>query len=492
MSDVINIEAALNECPIIAILRGIRSADAVGIVEALYAAGIRVAEVPLNSPEPFITIRLLRDHFEARMIIGAGTVTEPCQVEELAHARGQICVSPNANPLVISACLKHDIIPVPGFATASEAFTAISAGATILKLFPAGGSSADFVRALKAVLPTNIRIVAVGGVSEATMADLAAAGCGGFGVGSDLFRPGRSVTDVSIRARKLVTAASSAPFIPMCTAIAQVEAVIAESPIIVSNRISWVDPVTRKLYRHSAEEGSIDALDLSQPISAIAMVQDRLLGIAETDFYEIDQTNGQCISFARTDALGAGCRLNDLALDDRGGYWAGSMHKELLSGHGKLVHVDASGKCRTVFEGLGVCNGMAFDAAGTTLFVIDTLARNLLAFPADTAAGVIGEPIIVTDFLGIPGKPDGLAIAPDGKIWVAMWGGSCIVEIGRDGIAHRRVAIPAPHVSSLCFDPVATAKCYVTTSRMRLSPSQISQFPLSGSLFAIDLVRGTE
>jgi sugar lactone lactonase YvrE len=156
----------------------------------------------------------------------------------------------------------------------------------------------------------------------------------------------------------------------------------------------------------------------------------------------------------------------------------------VLAARGTIFHApapDAAPVC--VANGLGVPNGMGFSDDGGTLFVIDTLARTLLAYPADCAAGTLGEPVIVTDLMGVPGKPDGMALAPDGSFWVAMWGGGCVVRIDSGGALLREIPIPAPHVSSLCFAGDGTL--YVTTSRMRMSPQQLAEHPGSGGLFAI-------
>jgi sugar lactone lactonase YvrE len=126
---------------------------------------------------------------------------------------------------------------------------------------------------------------------------------------------------------------------------------------------------------------------------------------------------------------------------------------------------------------------MKLSADGRTLFVIDTLERTLLAYPADR--GMVGEPTIVSDFLGLPGKPDGMTLASDGTFWVALWGGGCVVQIARDGAFLRQIAVPAPHVSSLCF--AGPDRLLVTTSRMRLSPQALLDHPGSGGLFEIRL-----
>ena len=173
-----------------------------------------------------------------------------------------------------------------------------------------------------------------------------------------------------------------------------------------------------------------------------------------------------------------------MAVDGQGGLWAGAMHKGVLATRGAIFHAPAvDAEPVLVAEGLGVPNGMAFPEDGRTLFVIDTLARTLLAWPVRDHA--LGEPAIVTDFLGLPGKPDGMTIGADGTFWVAMWGGACVAQIAADGATLQLLDVPAPHVSSLCFADDATL--FVTTSRMRLSPKALADYPGSGGLFEIKL-----
>jgi sugar lactone lactonase YvrE len=173
-----------------------------------------------------------------------------------------------------------------------------------------------------------------------------------------------------------------------------------------------------------------------------------------------------------------------MAVDDAGGVWAGAMHKGLLATRGVIYHAASlADRPIEVAAGLGVPNGMAFSAERGTLYVIDTLSRTLLAYPVIDHG--LGEPVIITDFMGVPGKPDGMTIGDDGSLWVAMWGGGCVVRIAAAGHTLQLVDIPAPHVSSLCLADEAIL--FVTTSRMRLSPEALDQHPASGGLFRIDL-----
>ncbi len=485
MSHADAFHVAFTQCPLVAILRGITTAEAIAVCEALFDAGFRIAEVPLNSPEPFGTIMRLRDHFGDRMVIGAGTLVDVEDVARLSEASGQIGVAPNTDMKVIAACLDAGIVPIPGVATATEAFAAIAAGATVLKLFPASVGGAQFVAALGAVLPKGVQLLAVGGIATDAVEAYAAAGCAGFGVGSELYKPGRGTAAVAKVARRFVEAAARKR--PVVSVLVEMSATIGESPIVDGDVVCWVDPVQSLLFSVCPTNKRVTRTALSEPISAIARRGEMLVGMAEHGCYSINAHSGKCAQIIDVPSVGPGARFNDWTVDSRGCWWAGTMHKALLAGRGTIVRGDASGGAAIVFDGLGVVNGMGFDKDETTLYVIDTLARTLLAFPADTLAGTLGEPRIVHDFLGLPGKPDGLAVSPGGAVWVAMWGGSSIVEVRADGVLGRSVALPVPHVSSLCFDPDTTSRVYVTTSRMRLSEPQLAAAPLSGSLFSVDL-----
>ena len=187
--------------PLIAILRGIRPAEAVAVGEALLAAGFGALEVPLNSPAPLASIRQLAEAFGRRALIGAGTVLAPAQVQEVAAAGGRLIVLPHGDPAVIGAAKAAGLLCVPGVATPTEAFAALAAGADALKLFPAEALPPAVVKAWRAVLPPGVWLLPVGGIAPATMAPYLAAGANGFGLGSALYRAGMSATEVGERAR---------------------------------------------------------------------------------------------------------------------------------------------------------------------------------------------------------------------------------------------------------------------------------------------------
>jgi 2-dehydro-3-deoxyphosphogalactonate aldolase len=201
-----NFEQAAEECGIIAILRGVKPEEADAVGDALFAAGIRIVEVPLNSPDPFNSITRLSSRFAGRMVVGAGTVLEEGHVDRVKAAGGEIIVAPDCNPTVIARAIAQGLVPVPGVFTPTEAFTAVRAGASHLKLFPAEAASPLTVRAWKAVLPRDARVYAVGGVTPFNIKTWWDAGCAGFGIGSNIYKPGMRADDVRRAADSFVAA----------------------------------------------------------------------------------------------------------------------------------------------------------------------------------------------------------------------------------------------------------------------------------------------
>ncbi|MEC9342960.1 MAG: 2-dehydro-3-deoxy-6-phosphogalactonate aldolase [Pseudomonadota bacterium] len=191
---------------IVAILRGVKPGEVEAIGTALIEAGISIIEVPLNSPDPFDSIARLTARHGADALIGAGTVLTPAEVDEVARAGGRLVVSPNCNPEVIGRTLQLGMKSMPGVFTATECFAAIGAGARSLKLFTSEISGPNGLNALRAVLPTDIELHAVGGASAANLAEWKAAGASGFGIGSALYRPGDDAAVVASKARELQAA----------------------------------------------------------------------------------------------------------------------------------------------------------------------------------------------------------------------------------------------------------------------------------------------
>lgn len=201
-----NPDALLTELPIVAILRGVTPARIEGVAGALFAAGIRAIEVPLNSPEPFKSIEILAKAFGDRCLTGAGTVLDVANVDRVANAGGGLLVTPNTNPAVIARGVENAMTVMPGFFTPSEGFAAVAAGSRYLKLFPASTGGIDHLKAMLAVLPKAVPVYAVGGVGAANMAEWKKAGAAGFGLGSELFKPDFSDAEISERAKKCVAA----------------------------------------------------------------------------------------------------------------------------------------------------------------------------------------------------------------------------------------------------------------------------------------------
>ena len=194
----------LDECPLIAIIRGVRPDEAEAIGDALYEGSIRIIEVPMNSPEPLKSIELLAKKFGERTLIGAGTVTDPIDVARVRDAGGRLIVAPNTDVAVISAAASADMVSNPGYFTPSEAFAALEAGATALKLFPAEGASPAVLKAQLAVLPKDVTVLIVGGIKPDNMRPWLDVGAKGFGLGSGLYKPGQSATETVEKARAYI------------------------------------------------------------------------------------------------------------------------------------------------------------------------------------------------------------------------------------------------------------------------------------------------
>ena len=196
--------------PVVAILRGVRPEEVVAIGESLYQAGIGIIEVPLNSPEPLASIQNLADALGDRCVIGAGTVLTEADAEGVAAAGGEIAVSPNTNSAVIARSLALGMVPMPGWATVTEALIAYQAGARYLKLFPAATYGPEHIKGATAVLPTDCNLLAVGGVGADSATAWLRAGVDGFGIGSELYKPGDSAEQVYQRALAVVAALNAA------------------------------------------------------------------------------------------------------------------------------------------------------------------------------------------------------------------------------------------------------------------------------------------
>ena len=193
-------------CPLVAIIRGVKPDEVEAIGDALVESGIRIIEVPLNSPDPFESIGRLAKRVGDRVLVGAGTVLEATNVDKVRQAGGRLIVAPNFNESVVKAAVAAGMVSMPGVFTPTEAFAAIEAGANALKLFPAEAASPKMVHAMRAVLPREAPLIIVGGVSPDAIRGWIDGGASGFGLGSGLYKPGQSAADVRENARAFVAA----------------------------------------------------------------------------------------------------------------------------------------------------------------------------------------------------------------------------------------------------------------------------------------------
>ena len=204
MSALAELRGYMERCPLIAIVRGVTPAEAEAIGDAIFEAGIRIIEVPLNSPEPLKSIEILTAKLGDRALVGAGTVFTPANVEDVQAAGGRLIVSPHFNAAVVRASASAGLVSCPGYFTPTEAFAALDAGATALKLFPAEGASPAVLKAQLAVIPRDFPIFAVGGIKPDNMQPWLDAGASGFGLGGGLYQPGQSAAETAEKARAYV------------------------------------------------------------------------------------------------------------------------------------------------------------------------------------------------------------------------------------------------------------------------------------------------
>jgi 2-dehydro-3-deoxyphosphogalactonate aldolase len=199
----------LDLCPLIAIIRGVTPDEAEAVGDAIYEAGLRIIEVPLNSPDPLSSIERLAKRLGDRMLVGGGTVLTPEDVRRVRQSGGRIIISPNTNTDVIAETAAVGMISCPGYFTPSEAFGAIRAGATALKLFPAEGASPEILKAHLAVFPKDLPVLIVGGIKADNMQPWVNAGAAGFGLGGGLYKSGQSAVETLEKARAYVSGVKS-------------------------------------------------------------------------------------------------------------------------------------------------------------------------------------------------------------------------------------------------------------------------------------------
>lgn len=196
-------EQAFAQMPLVAILRGVQPDEVIGVADVLIEAGFTLIEVPLNSPQPFDSIERLVKHCPAHVMVGAGTVLSADDVQQLANIGSQLVITPNTDTAVIDACVSHGMIGMIGSMTPSEALLAFKHGATVAKIFPASRLGANYAKDIKAILPAHARLLAVGGVGEPELEQYKAGGYDGFGLGSSLYKSGKSLEDIATAAQQL-------------------------------------------------------------------------------------------------------------------------------------------------------------------------------------------------------------------------------------------------------------------------------------------------
>jgi len=195
-----------DECPLIAIIRGVTPDEVESIGEAIYEAGIRIIEVPLNSPNPIDSIDRLAARFADSVLVGGGTVLDPVHVGAIQATGGRLIVSPNTDVRVISATAAAGLVSIPGYFTPSEAFAALGAGATALKLFPAEATTPTVLKAQRAVIPADVPVIVVGGIKTDAMRSWLDVGADGFGLGGGLYQAGQPAAATAEKARAYVAA----------------------------------------------------------------------------------------------------------------------------------------------------------------------------------------------------------------------------------------------------------------------------------------------
>ncbi|MEQ9209865.1 MAG: 2-dehydro-3-deoxy-6-phosphogalactonate aldolase [Pseudomonadales bacterium] len=199
-------DTLLAKNPIIAILRGIRPDEILNVAQILVDQGIKVIEVPLNSPDPYDSIKLLCDNFGSTCLCGAGTVVTAEQVDKVQQMGGQLIVSPNVDTAVIKRTIELGMVSVPGFSTPSEAYQAYHSGTTLLKMFPAANIGLDYFKSISTIMPKDAKVIATGGINPENICSWLSAGAIGLGIGGDLYKPGISLDELRKKAESFNTA----------------------------------------------------------------------------------------------------------------------------------------------------------------------------------------------------------------------------------------------------------------------------------------------
>ncbi len=268
------------------------------------------------------------------------------------------------------------------------------------------------------------------------------------------------------------------------------EALLGEGPVWDDRAgiLYWVDIKGKRLHTLSPATNGTRDIPLSIETGAVApRTKGGLIAATRTGFSYLDPDTGRLIDIADPEEDLPTNRFNDGAIDASGNFVAGSMDDLETNPTGTVYRLSPSGDVTTLFGGFVVCNGPAFSADGRTLFFSNSAARELLSFPYDPVDGSVGEPIVFARIEEAHGYPDGLTVDADGGVWCAHWDGGRITRFAADGTVDRIVELPVPLVTSCAFGGMNYGTLYVTSARWRMDADRLERFPLSGSLFAVDV-----
>ncbi len=268
------------------------------------------------------------------------------------------------------------------------------------------------------------------------------------------------------------------------------DALLGEGPVWdgPTETLYWLDIKGKYLHALSPARGKSTKVQLSTEVGAVAPRSGGgLVAAARCGFCFLDPVTGNLTAIADPESHLPNNRFNDGSVDPSGSFVAGSMDDLETAPSGTVYRLDPEGKVTVLFGGYVICNGPVFSRDGRTLYFSDSVSRRILSFPYDPADGSVGDASVFARLMEADGYPDGLTVDADGGVWCAHWGGGRITRFTADGKVDGIVEIPVPHVTSCTFGGPDYRTLYVTTARWGLAPGRLKQFPLSGSLFAVDV-----
>jgi len=264
--------------------------------------------------------------------------------------------------------------------------------------------------------------------------------------------------------------------------------VLGEGPVWdeSNDTLVWVDILGDRVHRLDPRTGDQEALDVGQPVGAVALRERGGFVLALRDgFALVDEGSSAVNVVVPVEADDATTRMNDGKCDRRGRFWAGTMDLDESNGSGTLYRLSPDLRATPVVNGITVSNGLTWSADDTTLFFIDSVTRRVDAFDFDLAAGTIDNRRPVVKISDGAGFPDGMTIDADGYLWVALWGGSAVHRYSPDGELDRVVPVPTPHVTSCTFGGPDFDELYVTTARRDIDAATLASNPIAGGVFRV-------